>query len=396
MKGKLNKGLLIFLLFTLARSFADIGWYGDSPGHVTLEGEEHENIVLKSEEVEIELNGGNRAFGHVNVNGRFEFYNDGPATHVMMAYPLYDDAFPIQRLDKGWVNDLLTERGLSEENPVNHRVFSRIALDTADFRSGFDSRIKDYRDIKITVDGVEPLEEFVFRYDLDSAFLKTSRYVRWPVKFDAHESKSVTVYFANPYQRDNLGDGGNNWYAFRYEYPLYTGNTWKGPIGRGEIQLVYENETVGGPIFFVSPGCPAAEVSADESRTEIKWSFKKFEPPESAKIVVYKGNKSHMVPPQINPRTKRVGLEIGGGEAGVALRGNLPLKEKPIAKANPVAGAENLEKGTPLSVRASRGEWWYVKLNEGTEGWLRWREVDPVSGQEIINAKFVGVKLKGY
>lgn len=385
MNGTISKVLIVFIFFTFARSSADVGWYGDSPGHVTLEGEEHENIVLRNEVVKIGLNGGGPAFGHVNVKGFFEFYNNGPAKHVIMTYPLYEDAFPIQRLDGGWVNDLLTERGLSEENPVNHRVFSRIALDTADFRSGFDSRIKDYRDIKITVDGLEPLVEFVFRYDLDGAFLKTNRYVRWPVKFASGETKRVEIAFKNPYER--RGGFGAGWYHYDFEYPLYTGGTWAGPIGNGTITVSYEEDTVGGPIFFQAPGCPSAEVNVKNGKTEIKWSFLSFEPPPNALIKIVKGAPDHFIRPTDSSVARAIGLEVDG-EPAIILTPNIALKTGADDEAPNVAGYGELPQRTPIAVKSSRGEWWLVRLNDGTEGWLRWRAVDPDTGEELVYARF--------
>jgi len=381
MKGTIGKAILASLLLTVARSSADLGWYGDSPGHITLEGEEHASIALISEVVSLELDGGGPTFGGINVKGRFEFQNDGPPTRVIMAYPLYEDALPVN----SWFDEFAVERGVSKEHPVNYRVFTRIALDTADFRSGFDSRIKDYQDIKITVDGAEVEVEFVFRYSLESTAVKTNRYIRWPVDFGAGQTKRVKIAFKNPYERK--GGYGASWYHYNFEYPLYTGRTWAGPINKGTITVGYEEDTIDGPIFFQSPGCPAAEVKSTDGTTEIKWSWRDFEPPENARIKITKGAPGHFNRPEITSIGQAIGLKAEG-EPAITLIEDIALKIEPANDAADVESDREFPLRTPLGVQSSRGEWWFVKLNDGTEGWLRWREVDAATGEERLNAAF--------
>ena len=384
MKRSIGKALVGFLLLTVARSSADIGWYGDSPGRITLEGEEHGNIILENEVVTIVLKSGGVMSSSIDVEGRFEFYNSGRETHVMMAYPLSEDEF-FREPPSTFVDDLMAKYGVSSDKPVSYRVFTRTALDTADFRSGFDSLIKNYRDIEVTIDGVQVEVEFVIRDALESNSFKTSRYVRWPVKFAAGETKCVEIAFTSPYERK--GGYGASWYHYDFEYPLYTGRTWAGPIGKGTITAVYEEDTIGGPVFFQSPGCPAAEVKSTNGTTEIKWSWRDFEPPEDARIKITKGAPGHFNQPEITSIGRAIGLKADG-EPAVTLNEDITLKTEPAENAAGVEASRGLPLRTPLGVQSSRGELWYVKLNDGTEGWLRWREVDPDTGEERIYARF--------
>jgi hypothetical protein len=381
MKRTIGKAIIASLLITVTRSSADIGWYGDSPGHITLEGEENPSIALISEVVLLELKGSDPTMGYVNVKGCFDFYNEGPAARVMMAYPLSEDEFFGESSDT-FIRDLMEDRGVSKAKPVSYRVFNRKALGTADFRSGFDAQIRDYRDIEVTVDGGQTEVEFVFRDALESNSFKTSRYVRWPVDFAAGQTKRVEIAFKNPYERK--GGYGASQFHYNFEYPLYTGRTWAGPIGEGTITVVYEEDTISGPIFFQSPGCPAAHVESENGETEITWSWHDFEPPENARIKTVKGSPYHWPGSSV---AQAIDLEVQG-EPAITLTEDIALKVEPAEDAADVEGVREFPLRTPFGVQSSRGEWWHVKLNDGTEGWLRWREVNPDTGEERLNAAF--------
>jgi hypothetical protein len=101
----------------------------------------------------------------------------------------------------------------------------------------------------------------------------------------------------------------------------------------------------------------------------LKWNFERLEPEERAAVEV------------------RVGGRNGGGTPAE------PLVE-PFILRTYLDDPAGIEFTTPygesneFAVLESRGEWWHVKLNDGTEGWLRWREVDAATGEEHVYAAF--------
>jgi hypothetical protein len=72
-----------------------------------------------------------------------------------------------------------------------------------------------------------------------------------------------------------------------------------------------------------------------------------------------------------------------GAPAGI-LVDNLNFRVAPDAGAAHVAGKPTLAKDEGLLAYERRGEWYRVKTHGGHEGWVRWRYVDPDTGEENI------------
>jgi SH3-like domain-containing protein len=70
----------------------------------------------------------------------------------------------------------------------------------------------------------------------------------------------------------------------------------------------------------------------------------------------------------------------------VVLANGLNFRLAPDPTAEQVKEQPQLQKETPLQILEAYGEWWRVRTKEGNEGWIRWRYVDPESGEEHIYA----------
>ena len=132
------------------------------------------------------------------------------------------------------------------------------------------------------------------------------------------------------------------------------------------------------PVCFTAPGLPAAIVSTTNDATKIAWTFTNFEPENDAEVEIFVGR--HCGSVSLSEKDQN--------GPGIVIAKRVYLKTEPSINASAIKKRAKVNEGTSFDVYNSSGEWWYVKLNDGTEGWLRWREVDADTGEERIYAAF--------
>jgi hypothetical protein len=126
------------------------------------------------------------------------------------------------------------------------------------------------------------------------------------------------------------------------------------------------------------------EVSGEEET--MTWEFGRYEPAPGALMYVEIGN---LIPTMRDLTLEELGLDAGVGTPGETTVDNLNFRTGPDTGAERVDGRPTLSKGTPFAIIDTLGEWWSVRLADGTDGWIRWRYVDPDTGTENVYAEFV-------
>lgn len=392
---------------------ANIGNYEVLNGPLSLEETEHATIAMVSENVNCKL----KSDG-VAVEASFTFFNNGPATDALMYFPIGVDLEISARsaeYDYGATEDapvsetpfFSSRPGIFNSNeewwifqyaarPGDVRPDAAVAAITTlgdDLnRPGNYDTLKGFR---VTANGVPVNIEIVERVvlkkseresepgdDRDSG--RQGTVVKWRLQFREGEKKKVICAYELPYDKAFFRDRPD---IFRYS--IGTGKGWAGAIEEGVVRIKYSSGELNAPVGCTAPGLPPAAVSTADRFTSLTWTFKDFEPENEAEIRVligrHYGNATPSGEYESPPEENRTGPGIVRVDA-------VHLRSEPSRAAPAVDKRPRLKKGTPFHANKSSGEWWYVKLNDGTEGWLRWREVDPETGEEIINARFVGVE----
>jgi hypothetical protein len=376
---KLGIVILLQILFITPYALADSGWYSYINGPV---GTEQENLYISmmDEQVEIRLNPQN-----ADVTATFTFTNFGSATEVGMYFPLAE----------GGGSDLAYS-GDEEDHE------EPLAPSEAD-RYGF----------LVTVDNQTVPSELVRRItygeiylDSEAAHFDNLDFARWSVPFEHNQTRQIVCSFAAPYETGKHGEGPDY-----FTYILYTGASWAGPIQEGRITVSRSLNSFNIPIVFATPeislgwdwdnekdlifpkpngtvtAIPPAEVTVLDDDEEITWEFSNYEPGEGASIEIFLGGDVEKFLPNIQkPVFEKIGFASYEGQPGVVLANGLNFRLAPEPSAGQVEEQPQLQKGTPLQILEARGEWWRVRTKEGNEGWIRWRYVDPESGEEHIYA----------
>ena len=154
-------------------------------------------------------------------------------------------------------------------------------------------------------------------------------------------------------------------------YPVYTGGSWKGPIGHGTIEVdTLEGFDWHGRWQFQSVGLPPAREERDEDNREegkLLWEFSNLEPGPGAGARV---------------------MMTGYAEPwGIVLSsGGINFRTLPDPTADKISAHPLLEEGEFFTIFERQGDWWRVEDEEGNSGWLRWRYVDSDTGIENIYA----------
>jgi len=227
----------------------------------------------------------------------------------------------------------------------------------------------------------------------------------WRVDFDGGGTRRVVCRYADDY---NAGGASLN---YNFAYILYTGATWKGPIGKGTITVrPGEGFDWSVPLYYLGAGVPPARDEGDR----IVWAFENLEPAWTDPSGIPAGSQYYrarlrslegaavtvgFATPAARAETF-TGLiynaddvayapPAGAGAAAGVIADNLPLLTAAAPDAPPVAGKEMLRRNEGIAVLERRGEWYRVRVTGGAEGWVRWRSVDPTTGTEAVNVELI-------
>jgi len=397
---------IISLIFT-GIIFSDAGYYDLLYGPINTSQGEHPTIIMESENVIIEPD-----YNGAKIEAEFVFYNDGPATEVTMFFPisqsgdsgpgmLTEDMNPDEDIDE--INDLLySHYGVNYDNPYKEEIFN-------DSDTNF----------QVKVNEVEFPSEYIREKKLEDGFLTEKIFTRWNVKFAKGEKKTVSYSFKADYYMQKLGYG-----TPVILYILSSGSGWKGPIGKGTITIHRSLSKFNAPLFFISPTAefypynidnttwgyfteltsigdiPPAEVSVSDDIEEITWRFSNYEPDSKTVLMIYVGiipenmilnNFGMLNTFEINELFSVLGLERSKFFPGITLKDEQSFRTEPSISADPVSGRPQLNKGEIFNIIGARGEWWNIELKDGTEGWIRWRFIDPGTGELYIHASLTGI-----
>jgi len=368
--------LMLFFICLGGNALADSGWYSDVNGPIGAE-EEHPYISVMGEVVEITLNPEN-----VDVLATFTFTNFGSATEVGMYFPL----------GEGGMLDLAVGGEEDYEEPIPPSM--------------------DYYDFSVTVDNQTLPTELVSRNSYgeiisdESISIKILGFARWYVPFQHNQTCQIVCSYTAPYETGKHGEGPDY-----FKYILYTGASWAGPIQEGRITVSRSLNSFNIPIVFATPeislqwaeesekglailrsnstvtAIPPAEVTVLGDEEEITWEFSNYEPGEGASIEIFLGGDVEKFLPNIHEWLwNKIGFTSPEGQPGVVLANGLNFRLAPDPTSEQVKEQPQLQKETPLQILEAYGEWWRVRTREGNEGWIRWRYIDPESGEEHIYA----------
>jgi hypothetical protein len=204
----------------------------------------------------------------------------------------------------------------------------------------------------------------------------------WDVRFEGGASRRVVCSYADPYASTGVT------YDYRAYYALFTGATWKGPIGRGVITVRPGDDFDWSlPLYYLSAGTPPAR---DEGE-KVVWEFEELEPPFAAAADVGPD------PNHYKYVLWAAGICVGfpdtetypGPAAGRVTADGLNFRTKADPAAANVAARPTLEKWEEVKLIERRGEWYRLETKDGAEGWARWRYVDPDTGRVNIYVELV-------
>jgi len=353
-------------------AMADAGWY---PGHygpaptsqLDIKGK-HPTVAMASEEVVITLHA-----DRVEVKGTFYFENTGGPEEVEMFFPLDYDPY----LDKEVIDGTLMQKSMPSDGKASAEGFYRVSAKELS------------TDFAVTVDSVKVECVFEKDYEFDEHINNFPAMAVWSVAFKAGTKRCVVCTYTDTYGRVG-GEIGP-----RVNYALFTGATWRGPIGFGKITVRPGDDFDWSvPLFYKGEGVPPAH---DEGNS-IVWEFKELEPVvgswgavdgelekyvPNAAIQVRFAKRSTMETGVEEGRGYMPGLEGPGAPAKI-LTNYINFRSAPNPDAPKAAGKETLMKDEYVNLFERQGDWYRVKTVDRYEGWVRWHYVDPVSGGESI------------
>jgi hypothetical protein len=348
----MKRPTLIVVALLCVSAGADSGWWsssypGPQPFNPLEESAEHPDVVMVDEEVRISL--GQAGAG---VYAVFTFRNEGPAQTV----PMY---FPLERAGY-W--DYWEEEEY-RRNP-EELVRTELPIDDYGFRALVDREGDRHADELETELVQEVRRAFTIPGELYAdVYVSSSVYALYEVSFAAGETLFLEVGYFQEY--------GAPKHALWTEmfYPVYSGGSWKGPIGHGTIEVgSWDAFDWHGRWQFQSVGLPPAREETDEyGNGELLWEFSDLEPGPGA------GARVMMV-----GHAEPWGVVLASG--GINFRA-LPDPAGGVISAHPL-----LEEGEFFTILERRGDWWRVMDSEDNLGWLRWRYIDPDTGEECIYA----------
>jgi len=355
----MTKPSVFLLVLTMVLSIpiialADAGWrpqlYGPMAKRQWLLDEEHPTIAMVREEVLITLNNDN-----AKITASFDFKNTGNKTEaVEMFFPLDYD------FEK------------EEEEKTNNREEYPASVKVNDYGYYSVTAKELYTDFSVTVDGKPCNCGFEKKY-IDDMYHEEAIHslAIWSVDFTPSATRRVVCSYTSTYGYTPNAIGPT------VDYLLYTGTTWHGAIGYGKITVRPGNGFDWSiPLSYKGTGVPPAHDEGDA----IVWEFNDLEEPDSI-ITVYFPRKAGLKNYSWGESYDE-GFEGHGGVPARVETDNLNFRRAPDASADKIAGQDTFKKGSFVKVHTRKGDWYRVKYDDRIEGWVRWRYVDPDTGEE--------------
>jgi len=386
--------------------FPDSGYYDLTYGPVSSSQLEHPTISMESEVVLIEPDSNG-----ASINAEFVFFNDGPPTEVTMFFPLTSsgDSTPGLFLDGDY-----GALSIEELNPADKKAFDKWLYEKYGVNSENPKKetilYKNEVNFRVNVDGVSiPVLHILETEIEDGVWLMESEFTRWKVKFKEGEVKKIDCSYRTPY---NTG-------KFLYEVPilkyiLSSGAGWSKSIKSGTITIKRSLSEFDAPLFFLPPDTfyetngladtsisyldsiiamsdfPPAEVNVSGDIEEITWKFTDYEPEENTILRVYTGLSEFFDEDRKDDFYKDIGLTENKYIPGISLKDGQNFRTAPSVSADLISKRPQLSKGELFNIIGAEGEWWNIRLKDGTEGWIRWRYHDTDTGELYIHASLLG------
>jgi hypothetical protein len=194
-----------------------------------------------------------------------------------------------------------------------------------------------------------------------STYEHSNTYAIYEVPFAAGETLRLSVEYRQLY-----GGPKHAEWAEMY-YPVYTGGSWKGPIGHGIIEVrAGVDFNWNGVWQYQSVDLP----SAREKDERLIWEFEELEPESEP------GAGVRVMLPYTDEPCWGIVMAPGG----------INFRTLPDPAATRVSAHPLMKEGEFFTIFERQGDWWRVEGEDGNAGWLRWRYVDPDTGMENIYA----------
>ncbi|UCE26646.1 MAG: hypothetical protein JSW52_09895 [Candidatus Coatesbacteria bacterium] len=381
--------LIVSLLTVLAAPAA-----GQPPFYVShgfpAPGGDHPAVTLSSADVDITLGAET-----VSVSASFTLVNDGPTAEVEVDYPLtrYQYKYSVE----GDVREQIT-RDFGEFDHYDEVVDgpfrdieARRALDPSYITD--EKCLSKYGSSFTVSAGSEPVS-FSLEERLN-LFIEEGTPVAWM-------EENVAVVLAVPYAENaerkityeyELGYGlftGKIYPELRYV--LYPGAAWTGDVDEATVSVKSPPGGFERPIWFSAEylGDLAPATISYEGETEVfTWRFEDYDPPEFLELNVTLGLPTEDYGTFFKDLLGMYGGGPGNKVLGYTITDNVPFITEPSVDAEPVSGRPDLPADTVFVIIRAEGEWWNIRADDATEGWIRWRYVDPDTGEELVYARFV-------
>ena len=347
----------VFLLLLAGVALGDAGWldyYHPVPQPVLGELESgHPTVELVSLTATLTLG------VEVTLEARYELYNSGPATEVELHFPLQSSLTTLiaDPADFGVIDPTTV---IEEREELAAPPFPcRIRRDAGTLECTFQrERTLSFEDAFAEADSgndARPVEESCETYarcrlelaDGESAVLRLSETAPWNGK---HFEASLV-------------------------YSLESARVWAGTLEGGRIVLQPgAGFDWNGVWMYSSAGLPPGNENAES----VVWEFAELSgtPDDEVPRVVVLAR---------HPADERPSLT-----GTVTARRGVNFRSEPNPTAERVPGHEKLENGERVEVFGRVGDWWRVEDTAGRSGWLRWRYVDPDTGELQLYATLGG------
>lgn len=352
-------------------------------------GGEYSNVALSYAEVDIELGAET-----VSVSASFTLINDGPAAAVAIDYPLVrrENKYVIEGNVREQITRDFGEFAYLEEvvdGPFAD-IEARRALDVSHVSD--DACLGEYgSSFAVRVDGETAtfsLEERLRLYIEEGTpvtWMEDDTVVRLNVPFGEREGRTIIYEYDLGYEVFT----GKAYPEFRYA--LYPGAAWAGDVGEASISVKRPPGGFERPIWFsaeYSGNLAPATFSYDGETEVFTWRFEDYDPPEFTEVNVLLGIPTEDYGTFFKDLLGMYGAGAGNRVLGRTLTDNVPFTTGPSPDAEPVSGRPDLPVDTMFVIIRAKGEWWEIRTDGATEGWIRWRYVGPVTGEERIYAEF--------
>lgn len=338
---------------------------------------------------------------NVDVETDFTFLNNGPPVEVEMTFPLSESSNqkPGLVLDGEYNAKDISELSPDQRDKYDEYLSSTYGVDT---KNPVKETIleRDYDDFKVTTGEEQIPVEYVAEIELvNGKYLEKREFTRWKLKFKQGETKKITCQYRIPYYCGEVISE-----TPLLEYPITTGD--------GSITIKRSLTQFNAPLFFLPPGAnyelkrdkksgldyvesdisigeiKPAVVKVSDNVEEITWRFEELEPTPESTVRIYVGTTEHFTG---SSAYEELYTEF---TPGITLKNGQNFRISPSLSADLVPSRPQLNEGVIFSIVKARGEWWMVRLDDKAEGWIRWRYLDPDTGELYIHASLL--LLLGY